>query len=138
MKQVFQLSDSSKIAGSIIESGKVTSKCFVKAYRNDEMIFDGTLLSLRREKDQVKEVVSGTECGIGLKDFNDLKEKDVLKFFTREKKMKKNLSLELIKEERKNARIKKISELVKRAIADTFQSVRFYRSKLQQPSLFSF
>ena len=89
VKQVFQLSDSSKIAGSIIESGKVTSKCFVKAYRNDEMIFDGTLLSLRREKDQVKEVVSGTECGIGLKDFNDLKEKDVLKFFTREKNEKK-------------------------------------------------
>ena len=39
--------------------------------------------------------------------------------------MKKNLSLELIKEERKNARIKKISELVKRAIADTFQSIDF-------------
>ena len=42
--------------------------------------------------------------------------------------MKKNLSLELIKEERKNSRIKKISELVKRAIADTFQTIDFANS----------
>ena len=65
------------------------SKYIVKVFRDDKVIFDGNILSLRREKDQVKEVTSGTECGIGLKDFNDLKEKDVLKFFTREKNEKK-------------------------------------------------
>ena len=89
IKQVFKLSDSSKIAGCIIQSGKVTSKSFVKVFRDDKVIFDGDILSLRREKDQVKEVASGTECGIGLKDFNEVLENDILKFFTREKNEKK-------------------------------------------------
>ena len=89
IKQVFKLSDSSKIAGCIIQSGKVTSKSFVKVFRDDKVIFDGNMLSLRREKDQVKEVTSGTECGIGLKDFNEVLENDILKFFTREKNEKK-------------------------------------------------
>ena len=89
IKQVFKLSDSSKIAGCIIQSGKVTSKSFVKVFRDEEVIFDGNILSLRREKDQVKEVTSGTECGIGLKDFNEVLENDILKFFTREKNEKK-------------------------------------------------
>ena len=89
IKQVFKLSDSSKIAGCLIQSGKVTSKSFVKVFRDEEVIFDGNILSLRREKDQVKEVTSGTECGIGLKDFNEVLENDILKFFTREKNEKK-------------------------------------------------
>ena len=89
IKQVFKLSDDSKIAGCIIQSGKVTSKSFVKVFRDDKVIFDGNILSLRREKDQVKEVSSGTECGIGLKDFNDVSENDILKFFTKEKNEKK-------------------------------------------------
>ena len=89
IKQVFKLSDSSKIAGCIIQSGKVTSKSFVKVVRDEKIIFDGNILSLRREKDQVKEVTSGTECGIGLKEFNEVLENDVLKFFTREKNEKK-------------------------------------------------
>ena len=89
IKQVFKLSDSSKIAGCIIQSGKVTSKSFVKVFRDNKVIFDGDILSLRREKDQVKEVTSGTECGVGLKDFNEVLENDILKFFTREKNEKK-------------------------------------------------
>ncbi len=89
IKQVFKLSDSSKIAGCIIQSGKVTSKSFVKVIRDEKVIFDGIILSLRREKDQVKEVTSGTECGIGLKEFNEVLENDILKFFTREKNEKK-------------------------------------------------
>ena len=89
IKQVFKLSDSSKIAGCIIQSGKVTSKSFVKVVRDEKIIFDGNILSLRREKDQVKEVTSGTECGIGLKEFNEVLENDILKFFTREKNEKK-------------------------------------------------
>ncbi len=89
IKQVFKLSDSSKIAGCIIQSGKVTSKSFVKVIRDEKIIFDGNILSLRREKDQVKEVTSGTECGIGLKEFNEVLENDILKFFTREKNEKK-------------------------------------------------
>ena len=89
IKQVFKLSDSSKIAGCIIQSGKVTSKSFVKVVRDEKIIFDGNILSLRREKDQVKEVTSGNECGIGLKEFNEVLENDILKFFTREKNEKK-------------------------------------------------
>jgi len=89
IKQVFKLSDSSNIAGCIIQSGKVTSNAFVKVIRDEKVIFDGNIVSLRREKNQVKEVTSGTECGIGLREFNEVLENDTLKFFTREKNEKK-------------------------------------------------
>ena len=137
VKQVFKLSDASKIAGCMIQSGKVTSNCFIKVLRNEEIIFEGDILSLRREKSQAKEVISGTECGIGIKNFNEILEKDILKFFTREKN-EKNLSLELIKENRKKARISKISELIKRAIADTFPNYRFYLAAAQITFYFQF
>ena len=52
----------------------------LKLLETMKQIFDGTFLSLRSEKNQVKEVLSGTECGITFQKFNDLKEKDVLKF----------------------------------------------------------
>ncbi len=89
VKQVFKLSDSSTVAGCIVESGKVTSKCFVKVFREENLTFEGDISSLRREKDQAKEVTSGTECGIGISNYDEVLENDILKFFIREKNEKK-------------------------------------------------
>ena len=90
IKQIFELSDSSKVAGCIIEDGKVTSKSFVKVIRNENILHECEIQSLRREKDQVKEVLSGLECGIVLSKVNDVLENDRLEFFIREKDEKKS------------------------------------------------
>ena len=55
IKQVFELSDSNKVAGCVIEEGKVTSRSFVKIIRDEKLIHECEISSLRREKNQVKE-----------------------------------------------------------------------------------
>ena len=89
IKQVFELSDSNKVAGCVIEEGKVSSRSFVKIIRNEEKIHECEIQSLRREKNQVKEVLSGLECGIVLSKFNDVIQNDKLEFYVREKDEKK-------------------------------------------------
>ena len=89
IKKVFNMSDSSKVAGSSIEDGKVTSKAFVRIIRDQKQIAEVQIQSLRREKNQVKEVLSGLECGITFQKFNDLLENDEMEFFIRESNEKK-------------------------------------------------
>ena len=89
IKKVFNMSDSSKVAGSLIEEGKVTSKAFVRIIRDQKQIAEVQIQSLRREKNQVKEVLSGLECGITFQKFNDLLENDKMEFFIRESNEKK-------------------------------------------------
>ena len=89
IKKVFNMSDSSKVAGSLIEDGKVTSKAFVRIIRDQKQIAEVQVQSLRREKNQVKEVLSGLECGITFQKFNDLLENDKMEFFIRESNEKK-------------------------------------------------
>jgi len=89
VKQVFQLSDSSNVAGCAIQEGKATSKSFVKIFRDEELLQECEIESLRREKDQVKEVASGLECGIVLSKFNEINQNDRLEFYLREKDEKK-------------------------------------------------
>ena len=86
VKQVFELSDSNKVAGCVIEDGKVTSKAFVRIFRNEKIFHECEIQSLRREKNQVNEVMSGLECGIVLSKFNEVVQNDRLEFFVREKK----------------------------------------------------
>ena len=81
IKKIFEISDSSKVAGSIIEDGKVTSKAFARISRDGKQIAEVQIQSLRREKNQVKEVLSGLECGITFLKFNDLSENDKIEFF---------------------------------------------------------
>ena len=89
IKKVFEISDSSKVAGSLIEDGKVTSKAFARISRDEKQIAEVQIQSLRREKNQVKEVLSGLECGITFLKFNDLLENDKIEFFIRENNEKK-------------------------------------------------
>ena len=83
IKKVFEMSDSSKVAGCSIDDGKVTAKSSVKIFREEKLISEVDIQSLRREKNQVKEVLSGLECGIGLYKFNEIKENDKLEFYLR-------------------------------------------------------
>ena len=89
IKKVFEISDSNKVAGCSIEDGKVTSKAFARIFRNEKQIGEVQIQSLRREKNQVKEVLSGLECGITFVKFNDIVEDDKIEFFTRENNEKK-------------------------------------------------
>ena len=83
IKKVFEMSDSSKVAGCSIDDGKVTVKSSVKIFREEKLVSEVDIQSLRREKNQVKEVLSGLECGIGLYKFNEIKENDKLEFYVR-------------------------------------------------------
>ena len=83
IKKVFEMSDSSKVAGCSIDEGKVTAKSTVKIFREEKLVGEVDIQSLRREKNQVKEVLSGLECGIGLYKFNEIQENDKLEFHLR-------------------------------------------------------
>ncbi|MEM9245881.1 MAG: translation initiation factor IF-2, partial [Cyanobacteria bacterium P01_F01_bin.153] len=69
------------VAGCYVLSGKVTRNCRLRVRRGGEVVYEGTLDSLKRMKDDVKEVASGFECGIGIDKFNDWKEGDVIEAF---------------------------------------------------------
>ena len=73
------------IAGSFVTEGKVQKAYRVRVKRGEEVVWDGTLKSLKRFKEDVHEVKNGLDCGISLDGFDDLKEGDVLEFYTREK-----------------------------------------------------
>ncbi len=69
------------VAGCYVLSGKVTRNCRLRVRRGGEVVYEGTLDSLKRMKDDVKEVASGFECGIGIDKFSDWKEGDVIEAF---------------------------------------------------------
>ena len=64
-----------------MQEGKVTNNCKVRIIRENEEIYKSEIDSLRREKDEVKEVSSGTECGIRIKNFNEFKDGDILECY---------------------------------------------------------
>ena len=72
------------IAGSYVTDGKMTRHDEVRIIRDGIVIFEGQLASLRRFKDDVKEVNSGYECGIGIEKYNDIKVGDVIEAFRME------------------------------------------------------
>ena len=69
------------VAGCYVQSGKATRNCQIRVHRGKEIVYSGTLESLRRMKDDVKEVNSGYECGIGLDSFNSWQEGDIIETF---------------------------------------------------------
>jgi translation initiation factor IF-2 len=83
--KVFKVSDAGKIAGSKVTEGEIKNKAKARLIRDGAVVYTGEILSIFREKNQVKEVKSGLECGISLKDFIDFKEKDVIEAYLSEK-----------------------------------------------------
>ncbi|MDZ7860894.1 MAG: translation initiation factor IF-2 [Candidatus Krumholzibacteriota bacterium] len=86
VRQVFGVSKVGVVAGSFVKSGKVVRDSFVRVEREGEVIFEGVVSSLKRFKDDVKEVNSGFECGIGIQDYNDVEEGDILRIFIKEER----------------------------------------------------
>jgi translation initiation factor IF-2 len=82
--KVFKVSDAGKIAGSKVTDGEITSKAKARLIRDGVVVYSGEILSIFREKNQVKEVKNGVECGISLKDFIDFKEKDIIEAYLSE------------------------------------------------------
>jgi len=83
VKDVFRSSKIGAIAGSIVSEGVIQKDQPIRVLRDNIVIYEGELESLRRFKEDVKEVKSGVECGIGVKDYNDVREGDQIEVFKR-------------------------------------------------------
>ena len=84
IQKIFKVSNAGKIAGSKVISGEIKSKSKARIIRDGVVVYSGEILSIFREKNQVKEVATGLECGISIKDFIDFKEKDVIESYLSE------------------------------------------------------
>tara|TARA_B100000963_G_scaffold349364_1_gene358295 strand:+ start:4656 stop:6842 length:2187 start_codon:yes stop_codon:yes gene_type:complete len=84
IQKIFKVSNAGKIAGSKVINGEIKSKSKARIIRDGVVVFNGEIQSIYREKNQVKEVGTGYECGISIKDFIDFKEKDVIESYLAE------------------------------------------------------
>ena len=84
IQKIFKVSTAGKIAGSKVISGEIKSKSKARIIRDGAVVYTGEIISIFREKNQVKEVGTGLECGISMKDFIDFKEKDVIESYLSE------------------------------------------------------
>jgi len=90
VREVFKIPKIGTIAGSYVANGKISNNDNIRVIRDGKLIYEGKISSLKRFKEDIKEVNTGFECGIGIEKFNDIKLKDILEFYTfREIKDKK-------------------------------------------------
>ena len=85
VQKIFHVSKFGRIAGSKVIEGEIQNKSKARLVRDGNVVYDGEILSIFREKNAVKEVKNGLECGISLKDFIDFKEKDIIESYQIEK-----------------------------------------------------
>ncbi len=81
VKKVFNITGFGKVAGCFVVDGKVKNDSNIRLLRNGVVMYEGELSTLKRYKDDAKEVVAGQECGLGIKNYNDLKEGDLVEAF---------------------------------------------------------
>ena len=81
IKQVFSITKVGKIAGCEVTEGVVRRGAKVRLLRDNVVIHDGALSTLKRHKDEVREVRQGLECGLALENYQDIKEDDVLEVY---------------------------------------------------------
>ena len=81
VRQTFKVSSVGTIAGSYVTDGKITRSAKIRLLRDGIVMFEGGLSSLKRFKDDVREVQAGYECGVTLENFNDIKEGDTLEAY---------------------------------------------------------
>ena len=86
IKQIFKASSVGNIAGCIVNDGEITRNSKVRLYRGDSMVFEGELSSLKRFKDEVKEVKNGFECGLVIEGYNDYQVDDRIECYIMEQK----------------------------------------------------
>jgi len=86
VRAIFPTSKKGKVAGAYVTEGKVSRGVPVRLWRQGQVVCESTVNSLRRFKEDVKEVVAGYECGIGVADFSEFQVGDILEFFRQEVK----------------------------------------------------
>src|SRR5262245_18765194 len=84
VRQIFVISKLGPIAGSHVQEGKIVRNAKVRVRRGDSVIGQGTVTSLKRFKDDVREVLSGLECGIGVEAVSGIQPGDILEVYTTE------------------------------------------------------
>ncbi|MCI8654590.1 MAG: translation initiation factor IF-2 [Clostridia bacterium] len=84
VRQIFKISNVGTVAGAYVLTGKVERNAGVRIIRDNVVIHDGKLATLKRFKDEAKEVTKGFECGIQIEDYNDIKEGDIIEAFIME------------------------------------------------------
>ncbi len=84
IKEIFHVSKVGTVAGCYVTDGRIERGAKIRLLRDDVVAFDGKISSLKRFKDDAKEVPSGFECGIGLENYNDIKPGDILEVYTLE------------------------------------------------------
>ena len=82
VKQVFEISKIGKVAGCVVSKGKIQRNIPCRVIRGDKVVYEGRIISLKRFKDDVREVSEGYECGIALENFSDIQENDVIEAYT--------------------------------------------------------
>ena len=87
VREVFTSGKKEKVAGVLVSEGKVTLGVAARVWRGEQMVYESTVSSLRRFKDDVKEVTNGYECGVGIKDYDSFEVGDILEFYRREKRV---------------------------------------------------
>ncbi len=90
VKEIFKITKVGTIAGCIVKEGKLQHDAKVRAIRDGIVVYTGNLDTLKRFKDEVKEVVSGQDCGLNIENFNDIKVGDIIEGF-KETEVKKKL-----------------------------------------------
>ncbi|MEF8726064.1 MAG: translation initiation factor IF-2 [Candidatus Bipolaricaulota bacterium] len=85
VQQIFDITGSGTIAGCYVSSGKITNKSIIKVWRDGELLHEGKIESLKRFKEDVKEVGEDYECGISVEDFEEFEEGDTLEAITKKR-----------------------------------------------------
>ncbi|MES2965510.1 MAG: EF-Tu/IF-2/RF-3 family GTPase, partial [Bdellovibrionota bacterium] len=84
VRNIFNVPKAGTIAGSFVTEGKIARNAEIRLVRDGKIVLTGKLSSLKRFKDDAKEVAQGYECGIGIENFNDLKVGDIIEAFSKE------------------------------------------------------
>ncbi|MBA7597840.1 Translation initiation factor IF-2 [subsurface metagenome] len=85
VRAIFPVAKRGKAAGVYVTDGKVSRGAQARIMRNGEVIFESSVASLKRFKDDVREVAAGFECGVGIEDFSEFEVGDIIEFYRREK-----------------------------------------------------
>lgn len=102
VRQTFKVSNVGTIAGGYVKDGKVERNAGVRVIREDVVIHEGKLASLKRFKDDAKEVTKGFECGLQIESYNDIKEGDIIEVFVMEEvKRTKKSKVQQVSQEHK-------------------------------------
>ncbi|MEX1099345.1 MAG: translation initiation factor IF-2 [Bacteriovoracaceae bacterium] len=89
VRDTFSIPKVGTVAGTAVIDGKIERGCNIRLLRDGKIIYDGKLSTLKRFKDEVKEVANGYECGMALEGFNDIKDKDLIEAYILEQKQRK-------------------------------------------------